>query len=237
MMQITTSWDDGHPADLRLAEMLQKYRVSGTFYIPQTNPEREVIGEKAIKDLAAGFEIGGHTLTHCRIARASIPLFEKEILGSYQWLSETLGQAPVSFCFPGGRFNRQALTYAFKTGFQVVRTTHLLHTNPFAADGTTPTTLQVFPHSRFTYCKHLLKRFDFRTLGVYMGAKNSAGLLSLLDFFLERTMAQGGCLHLWGHSWEIEQHRFWGDLEWMLQRISGIPNAVYLQNRELLNWK
>ena len=31
---ITTSWDDGHPLDLRLAELLHKYDVPATFYIP-----------------------------------------------------------------------------------------------------------------------------------------------------------------------------------------------------------
>ncbi len=31
---ITTSWDDGHPLDFRVAELLSKYGLRGTFYIP-----------------------------------------------------------------------------------------------------------------------------------------------------------------------------------------------------------
>jgi len=31
---ITTSWDDGHPMDLRVAALLAKYGIAGTFYVP-----------------------------------------------------------------------------------------------------------------------------------------------------------------------------------------------------------
>jgi peptidoglycan/xylan/chitin deacetylase (PgdA/CDA1 family) len=38
---VTTSWDDGHPLDLKLAELLKKYDVPATLYMPMDNPERE----------------------------------------------------------------------------------------------------------------------------------------------------------------------------------------------------
>jgi peptidoglycan-N-acetylglucosamine deacetylase len=31
---LTTSWDDGHPFDLRVADLPKKYRLRGTFYVP-----------------------------------------------------------------------------------------------------------------------------------------------------------------------------------------------------------
>jgi len=37
---VTTSWDDGHPSDLKLAELLREYDVPATFYIPIDNLER-----------------------------------------------------------------------------------------------------------------------------------------------------------------------------------------------------
>lgn len=37
---VTTSWDDGHPSDLKLAELLKRYDVPATFYIPIDNRER-----------------------------------------------------------------------------------------------------------------------------------------------------------------------------------------------------
>jgi SAM-dependent methyltransferase len=38
---ITTSWDDGHPTDLRVAALLAKYGIAGTFYVPATARQRQ----------------------------------------------------------------------------------------------------------------------------------------------------------------------------------------------------
>jgi hypothetical protein len=31
---LTASWDDGHPLDFRIADMLERYGLTGTFYVP-----------------------------------------------------------------------------------------------------------------------------------------------------------------------------------------------------------
>jgi hypothetical protein len=33
MIYVTTSWDDGHKLDMKLAVLLKKYGIKGTFYI------------------------------------------------------------------------------------------------------------------------------------------------------------------------------------------------------------
>ena len=38
---VTTSWDDGSRLDLKLAELLEKYGISGTFYVPKTEDDSE----------------------------------------------------------------------------------------------------------------------------------------------------------------------------------------------------
>jgi len=68
----TTSWDDGHPMDNRLAELLAKYDIQGTFYIPATNIEgRSTLTEKDIISLSSSFEIGGHTYSHIYLDKLS----------------------------------------------------------------------------------------------------------------------------------------------------------------------
>ena len=32
-MLFTTSWDDGHPSDLHVADLLERYGMKGTFYL------------------------------------------------------------------------------------------------------------------------------------------------------------------------------------------------------------
>ncbi len=68
---LSISVDDGHPTDFRTAELLNKYGLNATFYVPATNSEREVISKQQVRELASRFEIGGHTLNH--VTLTSVP--------------------------------------------------------------------------------------------------------------------------------------------------------------------
>lgn len=234
MKIITTSWDDGYPADFRIAELLDKYNMAGTFYIPKRNDEYEVIKEEKICKLAQNFEIGGHTLNHVRIRTTSQDFFEKEILGCYTWLEELLETKPLSFCFPGGVFNKPAMEYTLNSGFELLRTTELLSTSGLKSSHVLPTTLQVFKHDQFTYIKHLLKRFKFNSMVLYAQSGTKADLFKMVDFYMKEIDEYGGCFHLWGHSWEVEKFNLWKDLEQILKIISGNGNFKYLPNSGLL---
>lgn len=234
MKIITTSWDDGYPSDLRLGELLHKYGIKGTFYIPKTNPEHKVMPEKNILELSKTFEIGGHTMNHAFINRNSRALFESEIKACYEWLADLTGEAPHSFCFPRGIYTKTAVKYCLQTGFSLVRTTELLNPRLDRSAGLFPTTLQMFPHSRITYCKHLLKRFKFNSLGLYLKSGWKSNLFELVEFYLDHIAAHGGCFHLWGHSWELDQFNLWEDLEEILKMIGHNDDFSYLPNNELV---
>ena len=68
---VTTSWDDGAKEDLKLADLLLKYDVPATFYLPLRNPERKVMNTREIKEIGERFEIGGHTANHKILTFAS----------------------------------------------------------------------------------------------------------------------------------------------------------------------
>ena len=55
---LTFSIDDGHPKDLETADLLSKYGLKATFYIPATNPERPVMSASQIRTVAQTFEVG-----------------------------------------------------------------------------------------------------------------------------------------------------------------------------------
>src|SRR5271167_749746 len=63
---VTTSWDDGDRADLRLAEMLRSRAIRGTFYVPNTPyAGRPALSHADLRALSAeGFEIGAHSVSH-----------------------------------------------------------------------------------------------------------------------------------------------------------------------------
>src|ERR1700761_5545756 len=165
---ITTSWDDGHPLDRRLADLLGKYDLKATFYIPRSNPGHRVMKESEIADLSRDFEIGGHTLNHRNLKRLSIAEADAEIKGSFEWLRDLLKKDPVSFCPPFGEYSVRSLDRIYEAGFKVIRTTELL--SPRRPKRLLPTTIQMFDHSSFTYFKHLLKRGRLRNLRLWCGS-------------------------------------------------------------------
>lgn len=120
---ISISSDDGLKNNLRAAETLDQYGISGCFFICPS-----MIGEKDFQkieafsasrlhfppvefldwdDVAAlqgrGHELGGHTLSHINIARTSGAKLEEEIAGCYSVLKARCGSAG-HFAYPYGRF-------------------------------------------------------------------------------------------------------------------------------------
>jgi len=61
---VTISVDDGHPLDIRTAELFTRYGIAATFYVPARNPERRVLTPPQLREIAQHFEVGSHTLNH-----------------------------------------------------------------------------------------------------------------------------------------------------------------------------
>ena len=237
MKLITTSWDDGHPLDFRLAELLQKYNLPGTFYIPKNNSEHEVMLPKQVAELAKGFEIGGHTISHIRLHTTDKQTLEKEIGGSYLWLSDLLGYEPQSFCFPGGVFHDKAIAVVKNCGYKIARTTELLSIKTRTGKNLVPTTLQMYEHSAFTYAKHLVKRGRWANLLQWLSSYSLYQLPALLESYLNKVEKNGGCFHLWGHSWEIEEFRLWNKLEELFRIMSNREDFIYIPNKDIAGYQ
>ncbi len=233
MKLITTSWDDGHPLDFKLAELLDKYNLKGTFYIPKANEEHDVINEKEVEQLSKHFEIGGHTMSHVRLAKLSNQQLHYEINGCYSWLKNIVNINPVSFCFPGGVYNRHIMEHALKAGFKVLRTTELLSVVPLK-NSMMPTTIQLYEHERSTYFKHLIKRRKISSLVTWLKSFGEVKLGRMVEYYLMQVGKKGGCLHIWGHSWEIEEHNLWEKLEIVLKEISNLRDFSYRTNADIV---
>jgi peptidoglycan-N-acetylglucosamine deacetylase len=236
---VTISVDDGHTTDLQTAELLSKYGLAATFYIPRRNAEREVLSQPKIRALAQQFEIGGHTLNHVSLNSVTERCAWREIREGKDWLEQVLGRRVVSFCYPRGKFNRHIVTMVRSAGFLGARTCRLnLHgfpRDPFICGLST----QAWCHSRTVQLRHAVLEGNFTGISnfvrVYKGATDwQKHFLHAIDY----VDLHGGVAHLSLHSWEMDANDEWVKLELVLRGIAERKRFAPLTNGALFElWK
>lgn len=224
MIYFTSSWDDGSVYDIKLAELLLKFNQKATFFIPLFNVQnRDVINEKQIVDLSEKFEIGAHTVNHKYLTSISNEDAEFEIKNSKIKL-ETITEKPIlGFCFPGGKYKPIHLQYVNEAHFKYVRTVNMFKLRNDSK--IINTTLQAYDHSRYTYFKHLIKRncydelFQY-SIPIFKNKKWDSLFYEIITGCLKNDSSDKiTILHLWGHSWEIEENNNWKQLAGFLDFI------------------
>jgi peptidoglycan/xylan/chitin deacetylase (PgdA/CDA1 family) len=218
---VTLSVDDGHPLDLRCLALLLKYDLKATFYIPGANTERQVMNASQIREIDRHCEVGSHTLNHVRLTRVPADKAWREICDGKNFMEDTLGHEVVSFCYPGGKFNRRIAKQVKEAGFLGARTCMFNLTdfpkNPFLWGlSTYANTYPVYIHLRHAFLEGNLKG-AYNLLTTF---KAQAGWASHFICALEHVSRHGGIAHLYLHSWEIDKHGEWDRLEALFKLIS-----------------
>lgn len=227
---VTTSWDDGHKLDIRLAALLQKYNVPGTFYISPHDhefPVSDLLTDTQVKKLSKNFEIGAHTMTHPRLTRISDKKAYEEISDSKTYLEHLIGKEVISFCYPGGNYNDRHARLTANAGFKYARTVkrhiHDLKGSIFEAG----TSVNAYNHYQDLWKIARFAHFNPVKAYKYFQWENLAKAM------FDRMQKTGGVFHLWGHSWEIDAHGDWEKLESVLSYIFNHDNVTYVTNGEL----
>lgn len=229
---VTTSWDDGHVLDLRLAELLKKYDLRGTFYIAPKNREfksAELLRDPQIRKLGEDFEIGAHTMTHPRLGKISAKEADWEIGESKIYLENLLQKPVESFCYPGGSYNfinaRQVKKHGFRLARTIDRFSFTTGKNPYEL----PTSIDAYNHYSDVLRIASFTHFNPFKLAVYYRKWDRLAMA-----MFDRTAKRGGVMHIWGHSWEIDRHGMWESLEKVFAHISKRPDVKYVSNKELI---
>jgi hypothetical protein len=241
-MIFTSSWDDGDVLDLRLADMLDRCGLRGTFYIAREHrPNR--LSEGNIRSLAARHEIGAHTLSHPDLTRLGAKAKQDEIGGGKRWLEDVTGGSVAMFCYPFGAYDDETKQAVADAGFRGARTLGQFFAEPHRDPFAIRTTLQVHPA--------LLRSSTIGDFGLSLISRKARlstcvavlrvgiSLLSGWPCFARSLMNaaaldQASVFHLWGHSWEIEEHGMWEECEAFL-RFLGQLGCCPRANGELLD--
>jgi peptidoglycan-N-acetylglucosamine deacetylase len=218
---VTISVDDGHPADLRTVDLLHKYGLKATFYIPGANGERTVMQAGEIREIDRQFEVGSHTLNHRCLTRLPAQTAWEEIRDGKKSSEDTLGHEVISFCYPWGKFNHRVAAQVAEAGFLGGRTCRYFLNdypkNPFVWD--ISTYANTYP--AYVQIRHCFLEYNFAGAYKYVTTfKARVPWVAQFICALEDVCRHGGLAHLYFHSWEIDQNGEWDNLEGLFKVIA-----------------
>ena len=221
---VTTSWDDGQKIDLKLAKLLTKYGIKGTFYI--TKSYRDPLEKEAVVEIDQEHEIGAHTLNHVDLTDISISEARREIEGSKEYIEELIGHEIKMFCYPWGRYNDDIKKILKDAGFIGART---------CSHGDFSMLNDPYEWQITLHASNGSPRMTFNIWRI-----NHLSIRSLLDWeirakeLFDLALKKGGVYHLWGHGSEFEEKNEWDKLERVLEYISNRDEAKYIANGKVL---
>jgi peptidoglycan/xylan/chitin deacetylase (PgdA/CDA1 family) len=233
----TTSWDDGHPLDLQVADLLLRHGFQGTFYVPLSNSEGPpVLRREEMRRLDSQCEVASHTVDHCYLGTVPGQEARRQITVGKQQLEQILGRSVSGFSYPGGHYTRKHRQMVAEAGFAYARTGASfygsLSSDPFAIG----TTIQCYPHSRAACVKNYLSRGGWtRRRPLFAVCLWRGDLASRLQCTLDYICVRGGVFHLWGHSNELAGFDGSRQLESFLRYAAErVPIDARLTNHEVM---
>ena len=211
--------------------MLKEHGLKATFYMAPENQEfakQDLLTLPEIKDLSQDFEIGAHSMTHRRLPTISAQQAETEIADSKAVLEQITGKEVKTFCYPGGAYTQLHVQLVKDAGYRYARTVAryaFTVDDPYQAG----TSLHVYNHGFGSDLWQTARFVRFQPIRVLRCLKWDALAKAMFD----QVIKDGGIYHIWGHSWEVDEHGDWERLEDVFRYISGNPKVSYVTNGEL----
>ncbi len=196
-IELETSWDDGSVLDIKVAELLEKFKLKGTFYVVcDWIGKQGYLNWDQIKDLDnRGFNIGSHTLSHPMDLKT---LYEEELFAEVQTskdiLENVLGHNITSFCYPRGRADERVKEMVARAGYIDARGTGK------------PGEIEIKDKLYKPGTIHIFQRPEYEGMPVISYARNVFSELN----------KKGGYCNIWGHSHEVDKEKLWQVLEVVL---------------------
>ena len=122
---VVLTFDDGHRSVAREAlEILSGRGWPAVLNLKVGNLEPGSFTESDVRRLvAAGWELGAHTITHPDLRTLDGAALEREVAGSRAEIERRFGVPVDFFCYPGGRYDDRVIAAVRRAGFLGATTT------------------------------------------------------------------------------------------------------------------
>jgi peptidoglycan/xylan/chitin deacetylase (PgdA/CDA1 family) len=221
---VTFSFDDGVTQDIRLIEILNKYGLKATFNLNSEflgldgtldrngrTVRHDKISPDKIKEIYAGHEVAGHTLTHPFLPDCSDEEIIRQVERDRENLSRLCGYEVVSMAYPcGGENNNDRVAEIIRSNTKIKLARTITSTYSFDLQS------------------NLLR---FNPTVYYVDDR----LDEIVDEFLALEPTSEALLYIWGHSYEMDaEYITWEKFEQVCKRLANHDDIFYGTNKEVL---
>jgi peptidoglycan/xylan/chitin deacetylase (PgdA/CDA1 family) len=174
-----------------------------------------------VRRLSAAFEMAGHSVDHVVLTNLDRHEILRQVADNKRWLEDVTGRPIPGFAYVRGRYNNAVKEIVKEAGFEYARTTENFRCDGGSDPHEMPTTLQLYPHDRSVFLRNFARNPRVIVRGRLLAvALTTSSFAERLNRVIATCEASRGVLHLWGHSWEIEENNLWGTLEAVLRSLS-----------------
>ncbi|WP_150269078.1 polysaccharide deacetylase family protein [Paenibacillus tepidiphilus] len=207
---LTLSYDDGQVHDVRLAGIMDKYGIKGTFHLNSANLGREgFLSKDEVVQVLAGHEVSAHSVTHPHLEQLPAPLAVHEMLEDRRALEQLAGYPVRGMSYPFGSYSEELIPVLRSLGLVYSRTVNATKYFGVPAD---------FMKWHPT-CHH------------------SDGLAEIWERFITQPLSHSLCLcYVWGHSYEFASQDNWDLIEDFCAQAGGREDVWYATNIEIYDY-
>lgn len=211
MVKISASFDDGSIYDLRVADMMYRFNIPTTFYIPvnwqkyNLSKNIEPLSDDQLKMIVNEplFELGSHGVNHELLTKVLDEVQDYEIEESKKEFERIFEQKIEKFCYPRGYNTKKIRDKVKKAGYKSARTVEVGNLDGGDDPYKTPTTIHV-GYDRKEYGGQDWLTFS-RNMIMQASALEISGKEVVFSFF--------------GHSEEVNRYNQWDRLEQFLEEV------------------
>lgn len=229
---VTFSYDDGVSQDIRLAEMLCKYRLKGTFNVNSglfgengRNSTRLTPEKIKANIIDKGHEVAVHGVDHIAAGVASPPLCLKEVFECRRDLEDIFDTIIRGMAYADSGIRLIYNGNSYETVKNILTYSGIAYARSLGGDNSKFDLPRDF-HAWVPTCHHKNPEI-FKWIEEFCAAEYST----------ERAKLNYPRLfYIWGHSYEFDMDNNWDRMESICEKLSGREDTWYATNIEIYDY-